>query len=642
MKTAEIVFDETGTPCSQLYDDRYFSRQGAAGECHHVFLKGIGAPEIWHHSQRFCLGELGFGAGLNFLHTWKFWRETANPGSILDYFAIEGRPLSRADLANILSGYKDLKQQVSCLLDQYPPPISGFHHLIFDQGRVRLTLALGPADQMIKGIRGAFDAWYLDGFSPAKNPEMWSEALIKKIANLSVKGAPVATYSVAGLVRRSLKASGFETEIRDGFGPKKQCLRGYFRGTGLKLPAFGSSVRIAVIGSGIAGLAVAWSLKRRGFEAILIDQSSDAPNQASGNPAALIDPKFTLGNDAYCRFQLLAFYHCVRFYNQLAAENEMVWHGREGIISFATSATDQERALKICSLFQDMTNGPRVLTEPILKTTGSGAHDGTIWKPGGYVSPAAIASITKSELGESQTAYVASLQRSGNGWTLQDEKGDEILHAEAVILANGLDAARMAPEASLPMRASRGQISFLPPLTRHPLPDLPITFGGYLTPPVPVTDHGEMHVLVATFDDLEEHTGDHWRAFSTTGHQECLNSLARVQPEQAAAWRDSRAMGRTGLRATTPDFLPMLGPVTSENQIDAQAPKPALETDWSAGKTSGLFIMAGLGSLGFQSAPYMAEILVALMAGAPLPADEACRAILDPARFCWRGKRRGE
>ena len=224
--TAAITWTETGAPRAALYDDVYFSERDGRAETEHVFLNGNGLPDRWRGRDRFIIGELGFGVGLNFCATWAAWAQDGmregqaqtthqkNAGE-LTYIAFELYPPAAADIRRALAPWPDLRDFAEKLLTitEWPPSPGWRHYRLSDAPRLDLALAIGDARTMITEWPAHLppvDAWHLDGFSPAKNPELWEAALLKAVAANTAPEGTAATYSAAGWVRRNLAAAGFD------------------------------------------------------------------------------------------------------------------------------------------------------------------------------------------------------------------------------------------------------------------------------------------------------------------------------------------------------------------------------------------------------------------------------------------------
>ena len=215
------TFDDEGLLYSQTYDDLYFSRQDGRAECAHVFIAGNGLPARWSKKSDFFIGELGFGTGLNFLETWRQWIQVRKPGQHLVFTSVEAEPLSRETAQEALSLWPEISDLSDRLLDNYDHVFDG----VDLDDHTTLKVHLGDCLECISAFP-ACDAWYLDGFSPAKNPAMWSAELMAKIASRTAVGGTFASYTAAGWVRRNLEAAGFEVEKKPGFGTKRDMIVG--------------------------------------------------------------------------------------------------------------------------------------------------------------------------------------------------------------------------------------------------------------------------------------------------------------------------------------------------------------------------------------------------------------------------------
>ena len=214
---------------SSIYDDVYFSADDGMKETQYVFLEGNNLPDAWKEQESFTVAETGFGTGLNFLCAWKLFEETANNNQRLHFISVEKHPLSKNQIRQALSVWdNELGDYISRYLDLYPIRVPGPHH-IYITDRVTLTIWFGDVVDVLPEWReGQVDAWFLDGFTPAKNPEMWSSDLYDHMARLSHSKTTFATFTAAGFVRRGLEAAGFTVEKCKGFGRKRDMVKGCF------------------------------------------------------------------------------------------------------------------------------------------------------------------------------------------------------------------------------------------------------------------------------------------------------------------------------------------------------------------------------------------------------------------------------
>lgn len=254
LEFADLQFNDEGIPYSRRFGDVYHARQGAMAQSQAVFLAGCGLPQAWSESPEFTIVETGFGLGLNFLSTVMMWQRTAREGQTLRYVAVEKYPpdldalrvfhtevlpnestecCAYRDTAEILyCSWPDLKSGVNRIVIPEAMTITGS---AVSRGSVLLSLYLGDIVEELARIsrttKLVADAIFLDGFSPAVNPGMWSSDVFSGLARISRHGSRIATWSVAGSVRRGLKANGFSTQKVKGFGGKKERLTGHFVGS---------------------------------------------------------------------------------------------------------------------------------------------------------------------------------------------------------------------------------------------------------------------------------------------------------------------------------------------------------------------------------------------------------------------------
>ena len=216
---AKVTWRPGNVPVSTRFDDPYFSLENGLAETEHVFLCGNRLPD------RFCDGfhvaELGFGSGLNFLATLQAWDASGCAGS-LRYTSFEAFPMAESDMAQALGVFESSGLRVPEFVKQWRVEGGVFHFA----PNVRLEVIVGDARAALPAWTGQANAWFLDGFSPAKNPELWSDKLMQDVARHTAPGGTFATYTAAGFVRRGLEAAGFEIERVPGYGRKRHMVCG--------------------------------------------------------------------------------------------------------------------------------------------------------------------------------------------------------------------------------------------------------------------------------------------------------------------------------------------------------------------------------------------------------------------------------
>ena len=549
-----VHWDEGQTPSSTHFDDIYYSPDDAVAEVNHVFLDGTEARETWQSAPLFTIGETGFGTGLNFLVTWQAWQKSSPQNARLHYFSVEAFPLQKEDLEKALSAFPELGDHAAALTRQWPALEPGFHNLDFDNGRVRLTLMLGEAGDMFKRADFSADAWYLDGFAPAKNPEMWRDEVLAEIARLSHGGTKLATFSSAGFVKRGLEAVGFETQKTEGFGRKRERIIAEFEGGNARLPV--RPARVAIIGGGIAGCHLAHELKKCGATPIIFEAGDTLGSEASGNPAALIDLRTTLGNDPACRFYNLAFWDAVRLYDELDHTHGGLWLAPRGVCNIPTTQEGAERLKKLASHY--------ALDDEDMHLDS----DNLVLPKAGCLRP--------KRLLELLTHGVDVRLNSALSPTDIAALYDDVDH---VVFASGIKSYDLAKTPS-PTVLVRGQISLIKDLGEA---SQTLSFGNYLSPAI-----DGQQVLGATYQ-REAFDDESWRNLRADDHDQCVTKLKAIKLNT-----DIKVIGgRANLRVSTPDRMPLAGQLSDQK-----------------------WIMTGFGSRGFQTASFVAKIMSAQITGA--------------------------
>ena len=313
LQTAELgweIVDDIEIPISKQFGDVYFSKDNGLLETRHVFLNGNDLTERLsqlHDYQYFCVGETGFGTGLNILTLWQLWQQVRlDNHSHLHVVSVEKFPLNKADLIRALNVWTELKPLAEKLIQQYPLPIAGCHRLSFPEERFSIDLWLGDAQDIFPTIpkTQTVNAWFLDGFAPSCNPDMWQANVLDHMVRLSDFGTTFASFSVAGIIKRGLKQHGMQISRPRGFGHKREMLKAIWLDTSqtetqsqdpettIAAPPKSETSKqrkIAIIGAGIAGLSSAWAFAQRGHQVTIYEQNEPLSG-ASGNPLALLNP----------------------------------------------------------------------------------------------------------------------------------------------------------------------------------------------------------------------------------------------------------------------------------------------------------------------------------------------------------------
>ena len=228
-KPHKIVWSEDAVPFSEQFGDHFYNQSDGRAETQHVFLAGNRLPERWGEGGEFSIAELGFGTGLNFLETWRQWTDHRRPGQHLTYTSFEGYPLTGEEIATAMGNWPDLCAFLECLLASWANLRAGSNTWELD-GQTTLTVVHDEVSAGLASWTAKADAWYLDGFSPALNPDMWGAEVMQEVADHTLPGGTMASYTSAGWVRRNLAEAGFEVRKVPGYGRKREMITGTLRG----------------------------------------------------------------------------------------------------------------------------------------------------------------------------------------------------------------------------------------------------------------------------------------------------------------------------------------------------------------------------------------------------------------------------
>lgn len=619
---ARLSFRDDGTPWSETYQDIYHSSCGGLEQARKVFLAGNDLPERWQGRETFTIVETGFGLGLNFLATWAAWRADAARCQRLHFVSAELHPFSRGDLAQAHAAHADIAALSAELLAQWPPLTPGFHRLHLDGGRVTLTLLFGDACKLLPQLEARADAFYLDGFSAAHNPEMWSEALLADLARLAAPDATLATWSARGVLRRSLIAAGFDCVRRRGFAAKSQMLVGRFR-LGEAGPV--RPRKAIVIGAGLAGSAIANRLLERGWGITLIDAADGPAQGASGNHAGVLRALPSRDDNRMSRITRAGTLYGLRHLQRLSAQGLPVRWSACGVLHLARDEKQQARQREVVAALEEPEDLLRfVERDEASRIAGWPLNIGGWWFAGGaWVNPPSLCTANLDAWPQTLVTHygceVAALEDTGIEWIARDAEGREITRAPVAILANGATITRIAQASVLPVVAARGQVSLLR-ADPGSAPEVMVCRGGYVSPAI-----DGLRAAGATFsvddDDTELRDAD---------HAENLDKLAAMLPGFAA----EVVGGRVGFRPASPDRLPIVGAVPD-------AARPHGSTLGSVPRHRELYAISGFGARGLVWSALVAELLASQLENEPLPLERELVEAMDPARYVLRppGKR---
>jgi len=599
-----------GTPYSPRFGDIYRSCSGAQAQ--HVYLRGCGLPLAWAHQAQWRVLETGFGLGLNFLSTWQAWRTDPARPRLLHMASVEAWPVQAQDLLRSVADDPELNPLAQQLVAQWRGLLPGFHRLSFEQGQVLLTLCVGPVQAMLRELAFEADAVYLDGFSPACNPDMWSPDTLKAVARCCQKGAHLASYTVATAVRQSLQQLGFVVEKHPGLPPKRDCLRARFDPhwplTRRRTAATAQAGNAIVVGAGIAGAAVAASLARRGWQVQVLDAATSPAQGASSLPAGLLAPQVSPDDNLLSRLSRRG----LRMTQQEAQQRL-----RAGLDWAATGALEH-RVDKGLGLPVDWPeaglHGSTVADAAQHAACGLAPEHPALWHAqAAWIQPAKLVQAWLQQAGVHWRGGMAvqRVQRSDGGWQVWGAQGEPLAQADLLVIAAAHASARLWPPAQLPLQAVRGQVSWgwCEGDDAAALPPFPVHGHGSLLPAVPDGPR-QRWLLGASFErdgsDTEGLARDHaqnWQRLARLLPAAAQHLQARFDRQAVHAW--------VGQRCAAPDRLPLVGPMPG----------------------NGPWLCTAFGSRGLSWVVLAAELLAARLHGEPLPVERRLAQALDAARF---------
>jgi tRNA 5-methylaminomethyl-2-thiouridine biosynthesis bifunctional protein len=586
-----------GQPFSSRFGDVYFSTESGLEETRHVFLQGNELERRFtemHSGESLCIGETGFGTGLNFLCTWQLFEQTAPLGASLDFFSAEKFPVDDGELQAALALWPELAAQAAALISSWHRRVPGWNHWHFAGGRIRLTLALEDVAQALPQLPSrSVDAWFLDGFSPTKNPQMWSDEVLRAIARASHAGTTLTTYTSAGGVQGSLQVAGFEVKRVTGYGRKWEMTQGRFVSSDSQSsPAKRAPPRSAlIIGGGLAGCAAANALAQRGIQVTLVESASQLASAASGNPRGILHARFAAGMNILHRFVLASYGHALGLLDEVMPVDDVL-RAECGLLQLAATESEAKRIGKLAAQEWPPHLLQAVDAEQASQLAGLPMMHGGLWFPaGGWVVPPEVSArlVQHPNIIIQLDSEVTSLERTASGW---HASGDGfVIEAEQAVVCSAHQAKKLAQFAAFPLLPVRGQISMLAATDASSRMQAVLCAEGYCAPAV-----AGQHVTGATssFDD----DGTDIRE---ADHAENLAKISAHMPALLQALGNAKPVsGRAGVRCSVPGAAPLVGEVEQ-----------------------GLYCSLAHGTRGLLTAGIAAEVIATAMCGQfpPLPAD---------------------
>jgi len=638
IKHANLDWSDQSEPYSTQFCDVYFNNNQGLKESQYVFFDGNKLSERWETFSQplFCIVETGFGSGLNFLNTASQFltfklKNKNTPLQRLHFISFEKYPLSLKDLQRTLTHFPQFKTLIETLMIQYPMPLVGCHRLTFDHGNIILDLWFGDINEQIDKLtnqyqlsdtptqlpdrsQGIADAWYLDGFNPSKNPEMWHSILFEKIYKCSKHNATLATFTAAGFVRRGLIAAGFDVEKRKGYGQKREMLIAKKQVQKFNQLTSTKTKDIAIIGGGIASLCMAVSLATRGHKVTLYCADKKLGERASGNLQGALYPLLNQQHNELSQLFSNAYLYALHFYRSLNLAFPFA-HQFNGLIQLAYDAASTAKLRKI----NEANFPPSLVTwidqQKCDQLAGIPIGLNALYYPeAGWLSPREVIQSLALQLNTFKQVEIKcshkinTIKHVQSQWLLFNEQNACFKH-EHLIIAAGLDTLTFPQCHAIPLSAARGQVSHInsnnniAPLQRT------LCHEGYLTPGL-----NNQHCMGATF---KRHRID--CEFSAQEQAENHQKLKKCIPDQP--WVETittNQQAHVAIRCTTRDHFPYVGQLTDYEQLKKDYQSSNI-TELNVKSLPNIYVLTGLGSRGLCTAPLIAEILASVIDNECLP-----------------------
>ena len=623
IRPAQIDFGGT-VPQAPAFGDVYHPRVGALAQARHVFLQGNGLPERWRGRREFVVVETGFGLGNNFLATWDAWRADAQRSRRLVFVSVELHPPTREDLARAHAG-SPLAALAGELQRAWPPLTPNLHAIDFDDTGVTLLLAFGDVATVLPALRVRADAFFLDGFAPARNPAMWQPRVLKALGRMAAPGATLATWSVARELREGLVAAGFEVQRADGIGGKRDITVARFapRFARRELPsaAVPEATEAVVIGAGLAGASAAAALAQAGLAVTVLEQHAGPAQETSGNPGGLFHGTLARDDGPYARLFRSAALQAQRSYGDAACGLLRLDDRAEGLAGM-------QAQLQALGLPADYVQALDAGTASSLAGVPL-ARPAWFYPGGGWAAPAEViaAALARPGVRFAGGGAAAALRRSGDTWLVLDAADRTLARAPIVVLANAAAASALLEplgHARWPLRHTRGQVTHWKGAT--PL-RLPVAGDGYALPLPGGVLCGATREAGSPGDATPREADHHHNI-------ERVQRLCGLQaPADPAEWQ-----GRVGWRLHSDDRLPIAGALALPSFAEGTRADQARLLP----RERGLFVLTALGARGLTLAPLLGRLVAAQATGSAWPLEQDLADAVDPARWRVQATRRAQ
>ena len=558
---------------SKSYNDIYFDKLNGPKETEHVYLNTNNLTKKFKNKQKFVIAEIGFGTGLNFLLTWKLWKENRKTNGSLTYISFENAPLSKKDIERVYKKFKKLDGYSSFLLKNIPARCKSTHRIFIKADNINLILIYDDITSLIN-FNFKADTWFLDGFSPKKNPLVWTDKLFKQLYNFTNLDGSLSTFSVAGHIRRGLLKAGFKVSKVSGYGNKKEISyaikKDLISSNQYKFSCEKKIGPVAIIGSGISGASLAYALRKRNIECFIIDKSHKLANGASGNKLALQMPKLTMDDSPYGLLSLEAF-----LYSRKIAKNLNAIPRSDGLVLIPSRDRDiikfkklleNNWPLDLLNNNYDKLNSLKFINHIYMKSSGivdNSKFIQNLIKDVEFISKFDVKKIT-----------------SKDGLNIIIDKFGNRLKSKTVIWANGFEMTNL--NQNLPINPISGQVTYLKANELSSNLKINFSYGHHLS-----QAFRGYHQIGASFNRNAN------TCFREIDQNTNINSIPEFLRKNIF-YNITESGHRVSVRASTKDRMPFFGDL---NTLTGK-------------KSNNIYILGGMGAWGFVYAPFYAELLV--------------------------------
>ena len=573
-KSSILISSKKGV-YSRWYDDIYFDKTDGVKEKEHVYLNANDLANRIKLSDKLCIAELGFGTGLNFILTWRLWKKNRKPNSSLTYISFEKAPLSKKEMTRVYKKFKELNDFSDQLIQKLTDNYKTNRTIYFKSENINLILIYDDFS-FLTNFDFKADIWFLDGFAPSKNPEVWDNSYYKNIYNRTNYKGSLSTFTSSGLVRRGLALAGFSVTKVSGFGQKREMLKAIKIEPDIKLKVnlnYENTIGpVAIIGAGISGASLAYAFRKRNIECYIVEKSSNVASGASGNKLALQMPKMTADNSPYGLMSLEAF----TFSRNLAKELKAAPRS-DGLILLPSR--DRE-IIKFKKLLES--GWPNDLIQRYTDKINCFDIDNYIYmRSSGIVDNIKFIKRLIDGVKIFFNFNVTKIKSTKNNSKIIHNEQGNVLNAQTVIWANGYNITDICDK--IPIEPVSGQVTFLKSNPQTSKLKLNFSYGQFFS-----QSYKGFHQIGSSFN---RNTNVN---FNQIDQNKNLSFIPEFLKQRIINSNVDLNEYRVSVRSSTKDRMPFF---CNLNEIKQN-------------KYENEYVLGGMGAWGFVYAPYYAELMV--------------------------------